>query len=277
MNSLTDIIRVFPRKTTATPDDDLVRIGVLPTMFDKADEVHISVTFKEDLGIADYLYSQWKHVADTKIGGAATGQSSGEFVPGMYLKHGYTITSRGCPNNCWFCDVWKREGDVREIEIKPGWNLLDDNILACSDDHIKAVFKMLGEQDRPAELTGGLEAARLKQWHVEELYKLKPKQLFFAYDTPNDYEPLVEASKLLLAGGFTASPKSHRLRCYVLCGYPKDTFEKAELRIKQVAKLGYFPMGMVYQGKSGINSEWRAWRRLWCNPYIIHSLLKHEQ
>jgi len=267
-----DVIRVFTRKTKVTPDDELVRINTPPTMFDEADEVHISVTFKQDLRIADWLYEQWKHIANAKIGGPATGECSGEFVPGMYLKKGYTITSRGCPNHCWFCDAWRREGVVRELEIKPGWNLLDDNILACSDDHIRAVFKMLSEQKQRPEFTGGLEAKLLKQWHIDALYRLKPKQLFFAYDTPDDYEPLIEASKLLLEGGFTAS--SHKLRCYVLCGYPRDTFKKAELRIKQVAELGFFPMAMVYQSQYGINSEWRAWRRLWCNPYIIGTLLK---
>lgn len=39
------IIRVFPTKTNATPDDELVRIREVPSLFDEADEVHISVAF----------------------------------------------------------------------------------------------------------------------------------------------------------------------------------------------------------------------------------------
>ena len=39
------IIRVFPARTHATPDDDLVRINAIPSLFDEADEVHISVAF----------------------------------------------------------------------------------------------------------------------------------------------------------------------------------------------------------------------------------------
>jgi len=42
------IIRVFPRRTSATPDDDMVRIATPPSMFDVADEVHISVAFTWD-------------------------------------------------------------------------------------------------------------------------------------------------------------------------------------------------------------------------------------
>jgi hypothetical protein len=44
---MTRLIRVFPRRTRATPDDDLARFGP-PDLFDEADEVHVSVTFTYD-------------------------------------------------------------------------------------------------------------------------------------------------------------------------------------------------------------------------------------
>ena len=37
------------------------------------------------------------------------------FTPGLYLKQGYTITSRCCYNHCWFCSVSKHEGALREL------------------------------------------------------------------------------------------------------------------------------------------------------------------
>lgn len=43
------IIRVFPRRTNATPDDELVRVRETPSFFDEADEVHISVAFTWDM------------------------------------------------------------------------------------------------------------------------------------------------------------------------------------------------------------------------------------
>jgi hypothetical protein len=101
------------------------------------------------------------------------------FIPGMYLKEGYVITSRGCPNRCWFCSVWCREGEnIRELPITEGWNILDDNLLACSEKHIKAVFAMADRQEKRPYFTGGLEAARLQLWHVHEFAKLKPKKMF---------------------------------------------------------------------------------------------------
>ena len=76
-------------------------------------------------------------------------------MPGMYLKKGYVITSRGCPNRCWFCSVPRREGGrLRELPITEGNIVLDDNLLACSRQHIEAVFEMLGRQERASGLYG---------------------------------------------------------------------------------------------------------------------------
>jgi hypothetical protein len=54
-------------------------------------------------------------------------------------------------------------------------------------------------------LPSGLEAARLRDWHVEILIDIRPKQMFFAYDTEDDYEPLVEAWRMLLGAGWTTT------------------------------------------------------------------------
>lgn len=263
------IARVFPRRTKATPID-LYSFHTEPGWFipDDITEVHVSVTFTWDLPEAEHLAILWSTVAPVRIGGPATGKPSGDFVPGKYLKPGYVITSRGCPNKCWFCDVWKREGDIRELSIKPGINVLDDNLLACSEKHIRAVFKMLKAQKGRKELTGGLEAARLKDWHVDLLVDLKPKQMFFAYDTPDDYEPLVEAGKKLARANFTV--KSKGLRCYVLIGYPGDIMKDAEKRLNRTLDAGFIPYAMLYRDKTGCyDPAWRKLQRLWTRPAII--------
>ena len=263
------IIRVFPRRTKATPTDDLSYFGP-PDLFAEADEVHISVTFTYDLQRAERLAEQWRPVAQVKIGGPATGMRGEKFTPGMYLKKGYVITSRGCPNRCWFCSVWKREGqEVRELPITEGWNVLDDNLLACSDEHIKAVFAMLKRQRKAPQFTGGLEAARMRPWVATALKDLKPKQLFFAYDTPDDLEPLYIAGAMLLNVGFTK--ESHALRCFVLCGYPKDTISEAKARMLDAIAAGFTPMAMLWRdGEGKTDREWRKFQRLWARPAIVH-------
>jgi len=261
------ILRVFPRKTKASPDDELVVFGLPKLFIPQVDEVHISVTFTWDLEKAKLLADVWNNIYPTKLGGPAFNESGGIFTPGLYLKKGYIITSRGCPNKCWFCSVWKREKELKELPITEGWNVLDDNILACSETHIRNVFTMLKRQPQKIEFTGGLEAKRLKDWHIDLLVDLKPKQFFFAYDTEDDYEPLVVASKKLIDAGFSRA----QMRCYVLIGYKNDSLEKAEIRLKRVLNLGFFPAAMVFKNENGeCDKKWRKFQRLWFRPIIIY-------
>jgi hypothetical protein len=269
------IIRVFPRKTRATPDDDLTYFGP-PTMFAEAEEVHVSVTFTYDKASAERLAEQWSAVAPVKIGGVAYGDKSLEFVPGRYIRPGYTITSRGCPRRCWFCGVWKKWPEANVLPIYDGYNVLDDNLLACPRDHVEAVFAMLRRQDRRIEFTGGLEALALQDYQVDLLASLRPRpNMFFAYDPGDAFETLESAARRLLEAGF--SPASHRMRVYVLIGYPKDTFDAAEGRLRQMMAIGFTPHAMLWRPETASQEKWLpepAWRtfqRRWARPAIIHA------
>jgi len=287
------IARVFPRRTAATPDDDLAFINTAPPrlLLPEIDEVHISVAFTYDRIRAEELAKDWEVVGvPVKVGGPAYNEPGGKFVPGRYLKYGYIITSRGCPNRCWFCSVPEREGyKLRELKIKDGWNILDDNLLACSDSHIHAVFAMLAKQPKRPLFTGGLEATQLckKPWVVDLLREVRTERLYFAYDTPNDLEPLVEAGKLLREGGIAMGHAAH---CYVLIGYPHDTFDAAEKRLRQAWEAGFHPYAMLFRDtespsakmaiRAGMNkfiepdSEWKKFYRNWSRPQIVGANLK---
>lgn len=272
------VARVFPRRTKATPDDPLAFTGPPPKEgLPDFDEVHVSVAFTYDLAKAYELAEQWvKTGVPVRMGGPAFQEPGGDFVPGMYLKSGYVITSRGCPNRCWFCSVPKREGGkLRELPITDGWNVLDDNLLACSETHIRAVFDMLMRQKEKPLFTGGLEARLLRSWHVELLRKSKAKRVYFAYDTPDDYAPLVDAGRLLREGGITRA--SHRASCYVLIGYPGDTMEAAEKRLRDTWRAGFIPFAMLYRDEKGIvNREWGKFQRMWLKPNIVTARLKAD-
>lgn len=275
MAAVTRIIRVFPRRTRASPDDNLAYFGP-PDLFAEADEVHVSVTFTQDRAAAETLAEQWRFVASVKIGGVAYEDTSLEFIPGRYIRPGYTITSRGCPRRCWFCSVPKKWPTVNVLPIHDGYNILDDNLLAAPRPHVEAVFDMLRRQKRRIEFTGGLEALSLQDYQVDLLASLRPRpNMFFAYDPQDKFETLESAARRLLEAGFTRG--SHRLRSYCMIGYPKDTLEKAEKRLRDLLSIGFTPFAMLWrpdnpaQEKHTPGPEWRAFQRRWARPAIIHS------
>jgi len=272
-----NIARVFPRRTKATPDDPLAFVGDPPLWFlPELDEIHISVAFSYDIPEAERLALQWEAAGvPVKVGGPAYKNSSGgEFVPGMYLKQGYTITSRGCPNRCWFCGVPEREGgQLTELVIKDGWDILDDNLLACSEQHIRDVFAMLERQPQRPKFTGGLEAKLLRPWHAELIKKAKTERLYCAYDTPDDYEPLVATGRILQDAGITTA--SHVACCYVLIGYPGDRFDAAEMRLIDTIEAGFMPYAMLYRGADGkTDPEWNKFQTEWLNPRTVGAKMK---
>lgn len=268
------IIRVFPRRTKATPDDGMVFIGEVPLWRPTVKEVHISCTFTWDKPECERLADNWEQAGyDVLIGGPAYDALGEDFIPGRYLKKGYVVTSRGCNNRCWFCSAWRREGKLRELPITEGWILQDNNLLQCSESHIRQVFAMLKKQNHPVEFSGGLESQKLKDWHVDWLAELKPRQVFFAYDCGDDYAPLVVAGRKLQYVGFDM--KGRVLRCYVLIGYRGDSFREAEWRLIRTMKAGFWPMAMLWCGEDrNVNPEWRKFQRQWARMALMYRKYK---
>jgi hypothetical protein len=251
------IIRVFPRRTKATPADGMAFIGDPPLRRPEADEVHISVTFTWDLDEAWRLENAWRqYYPFVKVGGPAL-SPAGDFEPGRYLAEGYVITTRGCPNHCSFCFVPEREGRLRRLPIRDGYDVLDNNLLAAGRGHIEQVLDMLARQRQRARFSGGLEARRVEPWFARGLQEIRPAAGFVAYDRPADRKPLQQAAELLRPC-FT----SRRLGCYLLCGYEGDTLEAAKERCQFAADLGLRPFPMYYRGRdwsAHVPPDWAAW------------------
>lgn len=280
------LLRVFPRRTKGTPVDDHAFVGFPPLecfIPQDVDAIHVSVTFSWDLNDAERMAYAWKQlrIAPVSVGGPVFEKAVPNwdraipvFEPGKYLRKGYTITSRGCPNRCWFCEVSRREGDLVELPVAPGSNLLDNNILACSEAHIREVFEMLSTQSHVV-LSGGIEARRLKPWHMELFEKAKVAEAFFAYDEPNDLPPLEEAARIIKQSPWY---RDYKARCYVLVGYPGDTLATAETRLITALRLGFYPFAMYYRDPQSMSqrvrkpSDWQKLVKMWSRPAIINSI-----
>ncbi len=263
------IARVFPTKTTMSPTDKDAYFGMPDLFTPQYDEVHISVTFTWDKPKVDQLKYEWEKFGKVKVGGCAYGDRGGNFT-GLYTRQGVTITSRGCPNNCSFCFVPKREGKIRELPIVAGNIIQDNNLTACSRSHIDKVFEML-KTKKGVVLQGGVESARVDDYFVEKLRSISLKEVWLAYDYDNADKPLRAAVNHL-----SKYFKRDKIRCYVLIGYKDDTIEKAEIRLRKAWEIGTLPFAMLYRDEqnSPHTKEWKRFQREWTRPAIIKTKLK---
>ena len=267
------ILRVFARQTNLTPIDELAFYDTPGLFIPEHDEVHVVCTFTWDIEKAKYLRDCWANATDkpVKIGGAAFDDPcTGDFVPGLYLKHGVTVTSRGCINNCAFCFVPKREGKLREIENFAAGNIIqDNNFLACSKAHKAKVYEMLKTQ-HTILFPGGLESEYLSDWDIEQMRGLRIKKMWLACDSHARIKPFLKACEKLVKAGFSRD----KIRCYCLIG---DDMSENEERLQTVFRAGAYPFAMLYQPKEKwveYPPEWKRFQRMWTRPAIIEAHMK---
>ena len=266
------IARVFPRRTSATPDDPLAFVGDPPLFLPKVDEVHISCVFTWHRTEAERLARAWANVGyRVRVGGPAYDAPAGDFEPGMYVKRGFTITSRGCIRACPFCFVPRREGRLALLPIRPGWDVLDNNLLACPRPHVEAVLDMLEEQPRAARFTGGIDARLCQPWFAERLGRMRVQILYTAFDQPGQRPHVERAVRMLRDAGLT----QRQVGCYVLVGYAGDTLEQARERLEWVFQAGGMPFAMYFRPgddrRFKIPPTWGRFVRAWIRPAAIFS------
>lgn len=264
------IARVFPRRTAATPDDELAFVGDPPLFLPKVEEVHVSCTFTWDIPEARRLARAWAFYGyKVHLGGPAYDAPAGDFTPGMYVKAGFTITSRGCIRRCPFCFVPKREGKLQLLDIKPGWDVIDNNLLACPRQHVEAVLDMLEGQPRAARFTGGIDARLCRRWFARRVGRMRLQILYTAFDQPGQQTHVERAVAMLRGEGLT----QRQVGCYVLVGYGGDTLADAEARLQWVFRVGGTPFAMFYRPaedrRKVIPQDWGPFIRRWSRPACI--------
>ena len=256
-----------------TPRDDYAFVGDPPMFRPPASEVHVSCTFTWDIPEAFRLGNAWGQYYPVFIGGCAARSPAGEFIPGMYVREGVTVTSRGCNNQCPWCLVPEREGKLREIVIHAGSNIIDNNLLQCSHGHIDTVFEMLRCQ-HGIILSGGLDARLISDSIADNLRSLRIKRMFLACDRKEDIRVLERAKSKL--DGFT---REH-LRCFVLLAYDGETMSEAKERLDAVWELGFMPFAQLYQPPDKYihySKEWRKLTRTWSRPAAMKAQHREQE
>lgn len=159
----------------------------------------------------------------------------------------YGFLTRGCPRNCPFCIVGKKEGlkTVQVAELSNFWNgqkeikLLDPNITASKE--CDRLFQDLIDSKAWVDFTQGIDIRLMTEKKVNLLNCMKVKMLHFAWDNYefNTYEKLKRFRPLL-------KYDSRKLRVYVLTNF-NTTIEQDLERIYKLRELGYDPYVMIYE------------------------------
>lgn len=263
-----NVLRVFVRKTSYTPTDELAFVGMPPMreMIPEHDEVHISCTFTWDMDEAENLAFQWEGVTNkaVKLGGVAYHSPVDGFTPGLYVRKGIIFTSRGCNNNCRWCGVRQIEGTLKELPICEGNIIQDNNFLQCSRQHKDKVFDMLRTQHGIC-FRGGLEPDLVDDHFISNIQSLRIAELWLACDTDGALPTFKKACKKLTDAGYNRNI----IKCYSLIGHD---MEKEEARNREIYNAGAMPFSQLERDfsrqKTEYSKEWKDFERTWQRPAV---------
>lgn len=270
------IVRVFCRRTSYTPDDDMAFVGPPPGLFVlEHDEIHISCVFTWDKPLAEELAYQWEGITNkpVKLGGPAYESPAEEFIPGMYVKKGITFTSRGCNNACPWCMVHRVEGPLRELPVTPGHIINDNNFLQCSRAHKNKVFDMLRTQ-KMISFRGGLESDLIDDHFVDAVRGLRIDELWLACDTDAALPAFKRACAKLASAGFSRE----KIRCYSLIGHDMEAEEE---RNREIFRAGAMPFSQLERDfteeKTAYSRDWRKFEQMWQRPAMMKAHMREVE
>ena len=197
-----------------------------------------------------------------------------ELYPELTKDKAYGFLTRGCPNNCSFCIVGKKEGLIsyKVADLSEWWNgqkeiiLLDPNILA-SKQHIE-LLEQLADSGATVDFCQGLDARFITEKNLEVLSRIKIKALHFAFDFMKNEDRIIKGLKLAKE---KLKTNDRNAIVYMLTNY--DTTIKQDLyRVKTIIEAGYLPDIRIYRKNSLPRRHILRDLQRWCNNrYVFKS------
>lgn len=184
----------------------------------------------------------------------------------------YGFLTRGCPNNCPFCIVSKKEGrqSVKVADLSEFWrgqkniDLLDPNLLACKDR--KDLLRQLIDSEASVNFNQGLDARFITEDVAELLTEVNIKMVHFAFDLMKNEKQILKGLEIWAR----YSKKTFRNQIvYILTNY-NTSFEEDLYRVRKVAELGFNPDVRVYRKQTApqITKDLQRWAN---NRFIYQS------
>ena len=184
----------------------------------------------------------------------------------------FGFLTRGCPNNCSFCIVSKKDGLVshKVADLKEWWNgqreiiLLDPNILACRQ-HLE-LLEQLAESGATVDFCQGLDARFITEKNLEVLSRIKIKALHFAFDFMKNEKRIIKGLELAKEN---LKINDRNAIVYMLTNF--DTSIKEDLyRVNMIKKAGYLPDIRIYRKNSLPKRHILRDLQRWCNNRFVY-------
>lgn len=196
----------------------------------------------------------------------------------LYSLYNYAVgfLTRGCPRNCGFCVVGKKEGlcSKQVADLSKFWReqkeikLLDPNILACNN-HEKILLQLV-ESGAKVDFTQGLDIRLTNPDNIQLLNSIRTPMLHFAWDNPKE-----DLTKYFIRFNQHTKIKSDRNKSvYVLTNY-NSTIDEDLYRIYTLRDLGYSPYVMIYQKETAPKQIRKLQRWVNCR-WIFRTVEKFE-
>jgi len=180
-----------------------------------------------------------------------------------FFKDAMTLfTTRGCPNKCGYCMVWRMEP---EFYIEPAWKknitdvnrevcvVSDNNFLSAPHSHIKDVIETLNKYNKKIIFNNGVDCRLINNENVQLLSSLTYIRNGFrtAFDRMSDDGHYQKAMEKMEKTGFKIKGQSYT---YVLFNYT-DTPQEAYYRATECWKYGSNPYLMRYRPLDSLNKR----------------------
>lgn len=185
--------------------------------------------------------------------------------PELTKNTAYGFLTRGCPNNCSYCLVSKKEGlkSRKVANLSEFWKgqtyikLLDGNLLACNER--EELLQQLIESKARVDFTQGLDARFITPRIMDLLTKINLERVHFAFDFMKNEKVIIKGLKLFKERSDLPDQKTI---VYMLTNY--DTSIEEDLyRLNKISELGYLPDVRIYR-KSTAPQILKDMQR-WCN------------
>lgn len=190
-----------------------------------------------------------------------------DLYPDLTKNKAFGFLTRGCPNNCSFCHVSKKEGFVshKVADLSEWWNgqreivLLDANILACRQ-HID-LLEQLAESKALVDFTQGLDARFINEKNIEVLKRIRIKTLHFAFDFMKNERRIVKGLKIAKE---ELKISDRNAIVYMLTNF--DTSIQDDLyRVRMIQSAGYMQDVRIYRKNALPKRHILRDLQRWCN------------